>query len=205
MSSATAYGANPAHATPVDESEPLKSEHHFQYSAEKREAEGLCNRFAADRPGTLLQIVRPTVVGGPNVSNYIFRAMDKTVNFRPIGLNPEIQLVHEDDAAAALVAIVRSKLPGAFNLTGDGTMRLSDAYHRIGARVIPLPLGAMFAVADFAWKRGWSNVIEAPAAASYFVAYPWLISNRRLKTEVGFQPKYTTQETLDAFLAAKGR
>ena len=46
MSSGTAYGANPDHAIPVSEFEPLKDKWHFQYSAEKREGEGLCRRFA---------------------------------------------------------------------------------------------------------------------------------------------------------------
>lgn len=202
MSSATAYGANPRHARPVDESEPLRDEFHFQYSAEKREAEGLFRRFAADRPGTLLQIARPCVVGGPNVSNFIFRGMDKAITFRALGMDPEIQLVHEDDAAAALVAIVESKAPGAFNVAGDGAMTISEAGRRMGARVAPLPLPALLALAGFLWRRN-LGLVEAPAGFVYFVAYPWLVSNRRLKEELGFRFRHSTSETLDAFLHAR--
>jgi UDP-glucose 4-epimerase len=203
MSSATAYGANALHAIPVDESAPLQESHHFQYSAEKREAEGLVWRFAADRPGVLVQVVRPCVVGGPHVSNFIFRAMDKPVTFRAAGMDPLVQLVHEDDCAAALVAIVQSRRPGAFNVAGEGPLKLSETYRRVGARVVPLPLPALLAVADLAWKRGWTQVTEAPAGFVYFIAHPWLVSNRRLRDELGFTFKYTAADTLDAFLAAR--
>jgi UDP-glucose 4-epimerase len=201
MSSASAYGANPRHARPLDESAPLADEFHFQYSAEKREAEGLFRRFAADRPGTLLQIARPCVVGGPNVSNFIFRSMLKPVTFRAIGHDPELQLVHEDDVAAALVAIVERKAPGAFNVAGDGLMRLTEVGRRLGARVLPLPLPGLHALVDQAWRKG-VKFVEAPAGFVYFIAYPWLVSNRRLKEELGFRFRHTSEGTLDAFLAA---
>ena len=203
MSSATAYGANPAHARPVDEAEPLKDRHHLQYSAEKREAEGLFHRFAADRPGTLLQVARPVVVGGPNVSNFIFRTLDKPVGFRALGHDPESQLVHEDDCAAAVVAILDSRRPGAFNVAADGTMPLSAVYRRIGARTIALPLPLLLALARTAWERRWAKIAEAPPEFVYFVVYPWLVSNRRLKEELGFRFRHTMEETLEAFLTSR--
>lgn len=203
MSSATAFGAHPGHDHPLDVDEPLKGAYHMQYSAEKREAEGLCRRFAADRPDVLLQIARPTVVGGPNVSNFIFRAMDKPVTFRAAGHDPEVQLVHEDDCAAAVVAILSSRRAGAWNIAADGGLRISQAYRRVGARVVPLPLPALLAIAGTAWTRGWSRIIEAPPEFVYFITYSWRVSNRRLKEELGFRFGYSAEETLDAFVAAR--
>ncbi len=203
MSSATAYGANPSHTTLLDEEEPLLDGYHLQYSAEKREAEGLFRRFAADRPGTILQIARPCVVGGPNVSNYIFRTMDKAVHFRPLGVDPDSQLVHEDDCAAALAAIVESRRPGIWNIAGDGLLKLSEVYRRLGTRVVPLPMPILLSVASAAWRRGWTRVTEAPPEFVYFVRYPWLVSNRRIREELGFRFRYDTSATLAAFLAAR--
>jgi UDP-glucose 4-epimerase len=203
MSSATSYGANAAHATPVSEDEPQKDQYHLQYSREKREAEEICRRFAADRPGTLLQMARPCVVGGPNVSNFIFRAMDKKVNFRAVGKDPEVQLVHEDDCADAVLAIVESDLPGAFNVAGDDTMRISQTYEHLGARVLAIPLHAMIGIAGAAWRKQWTQVSEAPPEFVFFVAFPWLVSNQRLRTELGWKPRHSARATLDAFLAAR--
>jgi len=203
MSSGTAYGAHPEHGAPVSESTPLKSHHHFQYSAEKREAEELCRRLAADRPGTLLQIPRPCVVGGPHVDNYIFRSVDKAVTFRPLGRRCQLQLVHEDDCADAIVAILDSELPGAFNIAGDGVLSLDYVYRRLGVRAVPLPLRVLKAVAGMAWTRGWTELTEAPPEFLSFIAYPWLISNRRVKEEVGYAFRYTAAETLTAYLASR--
>lgn len=203
MSSGTAYGANPAHAQPLDESTPLKWNYHFQYSAEKRDAEEICRRFAADRAGVLLQIGRPCVVGGAHVSNYIFRTIDKPVTFRGLGVHGQVQLVHEDDAAEAVVAILDSKLPGAFNIAGDGLMSWEELHARLGVRALTLPVPLIRSIIKTAWEHGWEKMTEAPPEFLDFVVHPWLLSNRRLKEEVGFQPRYSTEQTLEAFLASR--
>ncbi len=203
MSSGTAYGAHPDHATPVSEDTPLKWNHHFQYSAEKREGEELCRRFEADRPGTLLQIARPCVVGGPNVSNYIFRAIEKQLNFRVLGHDNQMQLVHEDDCAAAIVAIVDSKLPGAFNIAADGAMKMSEIHKRMKVRALVLPAAVLRTIASQGWDKGWSQVTEAPPEFLNFIIYPWLVSNRRLKEEVGFTFSHTAEDTLASFIKAQ--
>jgi UDP-glucose 4-epimerase len=205
MSSATAYGAHPSHAAPVDESEPLKDRHHFQYSAEKREAEGLFRRFAADRPRTLLQMARPVVVAGPNVSNFIFRSMERPFAARPLGADPRVQLVHEEDCAAALVAIVASRRPGAFNVAADGSLPLSEIARRLGTRLVSLPMPLLRGLVAASWRAGWTSVSEAPPGYVDFIKYPWSVSNRRLKEEVGFRFRYTAEETFESYRAARPR
>jgi UDP-glucose 4-epimerase len=203
VSSATAYGAHPAHAAPLDESEPLKDRHHFQYSAEKREAEGLFRRFAEAHREVLLQIARPVVVGGPNVSNFIFRSMERPLAARPRGVDPDVQLVHEEDCAMALAAIVESRLPGAFNVAADGSLRLTEIGRRLGTRVVALPMPVLRGLVASAWRAGWTSVSEAPPGYLDFIRYPWCVSNRRLKEEVGFRFRFTAEETLEAYRAAR--
>ncbi len=203
MSSATAYGAHPEHRTPLDESAPLRPGYHFQYSAEKREAEGLVEAFARAHPEVLVQVARPVVVAGPHVSNFIIRSMEKSFTLRPRGAGAPVQLVHEDDCAAALVAIVRSRRPGAFNVAADGTLALREAIDKLGTTALPVPLPLVYAAASIAWKLGLTRIAEAPPGFVWFVAYPWLVSNRRLKDELGFQFRYDCRATLDAYLAAR--
>lgn len=203
MSSVSAYGANPAHTAPVDESEPLKERWHFQYSAEKREAEGLVARFAAERPGTLVQVARPCTVGGPNVSNFIFRSLDRPLTLRPAGRDPAVQMVHEDDLAAAVAAIVASRAPGAFNVAADGLPTLGECHRRLGVTALPVPLPLLRALMGLAWRRGWRGLAEAPPEFLHFLAWPCLVSNRRLKQEVGFRFAHDALGTLEAYRAAR--
>ncbi len=203
MSSGTAYGAGPDHATPLEESEAARDHHGFQYAAEKAEGEALCRRFVEGRPDTLLQIVRPAVVGGPNVANFIFRAIDRRLFFRPAGMDPELQLVHEDDVARALVRIVTSKAEGAFNLAPDDALPLSEAARLAGARSVVLPFPLLYALCALGWRLNIRQIAEAPAPFLYYVGYPWLISNRRLKEELGFRFRHGSRETLESYLAAR--
>jgi len=205
LSSATAYGAHPDHAVPLDESAPLRPGFHFQYPAEKREAEGLVRAFAEAHPEVLVQVARPVVVAGPHVANFIFRSMERRPAVLPRGFDPELQLVHEEDCAAALAAILRSRLPGAFNVAADGTLRLGEAVARLGRRPLRLPLAAMRAIAWVGWKAGWNAVTEAPPGFVWFVAFPWMVSSRRLKEEVGFRFRHDCEATLAAYLAARDR
>jgi UDP-glucose 4-epimerase len=202
MSSATAYGAHPAHAEPVDESAPLRELHHFRYSRQKRECELLVKRFAEERPGTLVQVCRAPVAGGPGVDNFIFRSARRRLVFKAAGLDPAIQLVYEDDLAAAVSAIVASDVPGAFNVAPDDTVRLTEAYGAFGRRrVVPLPLPLLVRANGLAWRRGWTSLTEAPGEFAYFISYPFLVSSRRIESELGFRCAYTTRETLSATLA----
>ena len=203
MSSATAYGAGPDHATPLAESEPPRDHRGSQYAAEKAEGEELCRRFAAERPGTLLQIVRPAIVGGPNVSNFIFRWIEKPIFFLPRGLDPAMQFVHEDDVARALSAIVDSKAEGAWNVAPDDTLTVRRAVAIAASPCLTLPLVCLYSLARVAWTLDLKQVIEAPAPFLNYLAYPWLVSNRRIREELGFEFRYGSQETLESFLAAR--
>jgi len=202
-SSATAYGANPDNDHPLEETDPLNEYHHFQYSKEKREAEGMFQEYSKDHPEVLLQTVRPCIVSGPSFSNFIFRMVEKPVTLRVIGKDPEIQLVHEDDCCAAMAAVIKSRLPGTFNIATTDSMPLSEAYKQTGVRAVPVPLKLMHAIVSLAWRMNWTWLTEAPPGFVYFVTYPWVVSTRRLTQEVKFTPRYTTRETMEAYLSAR--
>jgi UDP-glucose 4-epimerase len=201
-SSGTAYGASASHAEPVDESAELLPQHHFQYSAEKREAEGLFAEYGRAHPETLLQTVRPVVVIGPHVSNFIVRSMQKPLSMRPLGSDPTFQLVHEDDCAAAIVAILASRLPGAFNVTAPGVVPMSEVLAKFGARALPVPAAVMWATAFVAWHLRLTSLSEGPPEFVRFVTLPWKVSGRRLQEEVGFRCKYDAAAAFASYLAA---
>jgi UDP-glucose 4-epimerase len=202
-SSGTAYGAHAEHATPLDESAPLRPRHHFQYSAEKREAEGLFTAHAQAHPGTLLQVVRPTVVIGPNVSNFIIRSMQKPLSLRPAGYDPTFQVVHEDDCAGAIVAVVLSRRPGAFNITAPGIIPMSLVQARLGSRALPVPPAVMLGAAFLAWHLRLTSLAEGPPEFVRFVTLPWKVSSRRLEQEVGFCFRHDARAAFESYLAAR--
>jgi UDP-glucose 4-epimerase len=71
--SAAAYGAFPDNPVPLTEDDPVRGVSAFSYTRDKTEADRLCQLWAARYPDRTMTIVRPCVVFGPNVDNYLMR------------------------------------------------------------------------------------------------------------------------------------
>ena len=46
--------------------------------------------------------------------------------------------------------------------------------------------------------------VEAPPGQLDFVRYPWIASNEKIKRELDWTPRYTSRETFEIALRAKG-
>ena len=66
-----------------------------------------------------------------------------------------------------------------------------------------MPLKLYRRIAAASWKLRLPNV-EAPPGQIEFVLHPWIASNEKLKTELGWTPRYTSRETFEITMRAKG-
>ncbi len=82
-SSATAYGAFPDNPKPIAEDWPVRGQPDFSYARHKADADRICQLWAASHPDRTMTIVRPSIVFGPGVDNYISRTWH-TSSFLPI-------------------------------------------------------------------------------------------------------------------------
>ena len=76
-SSATAYGAFPDNPVPLTEDDPVRGVPDFEYARDKAESDRLCQLWALENPERTMTIVRPCIVFGPTVDNYILRPLDQ--------------------------------------------------------------------------------------------------------------------------------
>src|ERR671919_343274 len=74
-SSATAYGAFPDNPVPLTEDHPVRGVPSFEYARDKAESDRVCQVWANQHPDRTMTIVRPTVVFGPTVDNFIVRML----------------------------------------------------------------------------------------------------------------------------------
>ena len=72
-SSTTAYGAFPDNPIPITEDWPVRGVPEFEYARDKAECDRLCQLWALQHPDREMTIVRPCIVFGPNVDNYLLR------------------------------------------------------------------------------------------------------------------------------------
>lgn len=203
-SSATAYGAFPDNPKPIAEDWPVRGAPDFSYAKHKADSDRICQLWALQNPDAVMTIVRPSIVFGPSVDNYIVRAIENNP-FIPIldGVDEEFQLVHEDDVVTALFALLDGKHAGAFNLAGDGLLTWRRSAELIGKKTREISLKNMKRFSGLLWRLHVPRT-EAPPGNLDFIRYPWVVSTEKLKSTAGWQPRYDTLETYKVTMRSKG-
>jgi UDP-glucose 4-epimerase len=203
-SSATAYGAWPDNPVPMGEDQPVRGVPDYEYARDKTEIDRMTQLWAATHPETTVTIVRPAIVFGPTVDNYIIRAWQNLpFVVLPDGVDSEWQLVHKDDLTDGLLRLLADRRAGAFNVTGDGTIRFSEMAALAGKPTRNMSSRIYKRLTQAAWKLRLPRA-EAPGGMVAFMRYPWIMSNEKLKAQTGWSPRYTTRETFEIALRAKG-
>ncbi len=203
-SSATAYGAFPDNPKPIAEDWPVRGQPDFSYARHKADADRICQLWALENPDRVMTIVRPSIVFGPNVENYISRSW-KNSSFMPIldGVDQDFQLVHEDDVVSAIVGLLDAKAGGAFNVGGDGTITWGESAEMVGTKTREMSMKMTRRIYGAAWALH-APRIESPPGNLNFIRYPWVVSNEKLKSEIGWQPSADTREVFVETMYAKG-
>jgi UDP-glucose 4-epimerase len=204
-SSTTAYGAWPDNPVPLREDHPVRGMPNYEYARDKTEIDRMCQLWAARHPDRAMTIVRPCIVFGPSVDNYIVRFWEYAP-FIPLidGTDAELQYVHEDDVVEALSRLLTEGKDGIFNLTGDGTVRLSEGAALAGLKTRNVPFGTYRRLAAALWRLRLPRA-EAPPGQLDFTRYPWIASNEKIKRELDWSPQYTSRDAFEAALRAKGK
>ena len=201
-SSATAYGAFPDNPVPIHEEQPVRGVPDFEYARDKTECDRLCQLWALRHPDRVMTIVRPCIVFGPNVDNYIVRAWTKQPFFADFG-GPDqpVQFVHEDDVVEALTTLLEGRHAGAFNLAGDGTMTWRECAEMIGTTIRRVPQKLFWRFGQMMWRL---HAAETPPGNLHFIIHPWVVSTDKLKA-TGWSPRHTSRETFEITMRTHGK
>ena len=202
-SSTTAYGAFPDNPVPLTEDDPVRGAPDFSYARDKADADRLCQLWALQHPERTMTIVRPCLVFGEQMDNYILDLWLKTPFRADFGLpDPPMQFVHVDDLADALIRLLEGRHPGAYNVAADGYVTVAEAGDMIGLRSQRVPYNLYKRLAAVLWETYVSHV---PPGQLEFIVHPWVASNRKLKDATGWSPRYTSRETFEVTMRAKGK
>jgi UDP-glucose 4-epimerase len=201
--SGVAYGAFPDNPVPLTEDDPVRGVAGFTYARDKTESDRLCQLWALKYPERVMTIVRPCIVFGPNVDNYLVRLWTKQPFAVDAGtIDNQIQFVHEDDVVEGITALLLGRHGGAFNVAGDGLMTNRECAELIGVPIRRMPLRVYRGLARVMWKLRQS---EVPPGGIDFAVYSWLLSNEKLKRTTGWTPKYSSRETFEITMRAHGK
>ena len=201
--SGVAYGAFADNPVPLTEDDPVRGVAGFTYARDKTESDRLCQLWAATHPERVMTIVRPCIVFGPNVDNYLVRLWTKQPFAVDVGtIDRQIQFVHEDDVVEGITGLLLGRHAGAFNVAGDGLMTNRECAELIGVPIRKMPLRVYRGLARVMWRLRQS---EVPPGGIEFALHSWLLSNEKLKRTTGWSPKYTSRETFEITMRAHGK
>jgi nucleoside-diphosphate-sugar epimerase len=224
-SSVAAYGFHPDNPIGMTEDWPVRPAARLFYAQEKAELEQLLAgeteappSGAADK-SPALYLLRPPVVLGPHavgakdplpapLTALAQGALGLAGRFGVPILAPApelpLQVIHEDDVGQALLRCVTGDgPPGAYNIAAEGLVTVADVLRELGLTPLPVPGGviqraaraaAMIPLPDFAPPV--TEWIEA-------LSHPAIMDTSKAKRELGWQPRYTAQETLRVTLGRR--
>ena len=119
------------------------------------------------------------------------------------GERPEMQFVHEDDAARVFLRAIEMEASGYFHAVGEGTISLTRLARMGGRRVVGLPAGILYPAVDMLWKAH-APRINCPSGFIDFVRYRWTASGDMTREALGLGPVRSSEEAVIAMLEARG-
>lgn len=206
-SSVGAYSRGPKDEE-VDETWPTGGTPTSFYSRHKVAVEKQLDRFEAANPETRVVRLRPALIFkdeaateirrlfvGPFLPNFMLRrnlllALPRIERLR-------FQAVHSEDVGQAFLRAVLAPVDGAFNLAAEPPISGGELAERLGVRSFPVPPGLVRGLADLSWRLRLQPT--PPGWLDMALAVP-LMSSRRAREKLGWQPRHSSLEALEELL-----
>ena len=195
-STTTVYGASsrdPAMFT--EDMEPRRAPR-AGYAKDVAEVEGYVRGFARRRPDVRVTMLRGANVVGPHVTSPLTSYFRLPVIPTVFGHDPRLQFLHEQDLLDALRHATLTDVAGTFNVAGDGIMMLSQAVRRLQRPSVALP---PFAVGNVGSLLRSARLADFSPEQLGLLTYGRGVDTTRMRTELGFEPAYSTAEAFADF------
>jgi 1-acyl-sn-glycerol-3-phosphate acyltransferase len=199
LSSAEVYGASHHNIGFLAESRMLMRQEKKTPANRWLELESLAAFYLCEGRETRLVILRPAATPSTDGADYFSRLLKKRLAVTLAGYDPSIQLLSPEDLAGAVRGAVEQRVRGVYNVAPDGAMPLRAALRIAGARRLPVPRTLQRLVRFAPARAGLCHSIEQLD----YTRYSWTVSNKKMKSELGFSPRRSSAEALREFRAAR--
>jgi UDP-glucose 4-epimerase len=119
-----------------------------------------------------------------------------------LGFDPRLQLLHADDATAALAAVAENPVRGPVNVAPEGSISLSRLLRVARRPALPIPHPLFGPALERLGKRLGTGPLYGDAVR--LLRFGRGVDNRRLREEVGFEPRYDVDAAVRDFAAKVG-
>lgn len=199
LSSIVAYGAWPDNPVPLTEEHPLRPNPDYPYGVHKGQVERLCREFSQEYPQIACVVLRPPGILGPcargPLADFLRRPRAVIID----GGHAAGQFVHEDDLVDLIEKSLRSDARGPFNATPDDWLPWREIWSGAGKKLLNFPWPIARRVFGLLWRMERLNCVTHPGQVN-LARFPLVASNEKARRELGWQPAYTTLQTVQSFL-----
>ena len=117
------------------------------------------------------------------------------------GFDPRLQLLHEEDAAEAIVRATVADHEGAFNVAGEGVVLLSQAIDIMGGRATPI----LPPYARWLSRLGLKTIVrvDLPAYLADVLAFGSVMDCSSLEAVFGWRPAHSSRQAMDSLAEGK--
>jgi UDP-glucose 4-epimerase len=198
-STTLAYGADPSHPNYLREASTLKGGAHSAFIRDKVEVETQTAQFAQKHPDRVVTILRFAPLVGPRADTLASTYLSGSSCPVLMGFDPLVQLLHAEDAIGATVATVHKDVRGAINIGAPGVLPLSQVVKLAGKTSVPLPRILLRPLAETLWT---ARLGDFPPGMVDFLKYLCVGDLRRMREELGFEPRLNIRDTVRSFAAS---
>ena len=195
-STTTVYGASSRDPAMFTEDMEPRQAARSGYAKDVAEIEGYVRGFARRRPDCTVTMLRCANVIGSHVTSPLTSYFRLPVIPMVIGFDARMQFLHENDLFHVLHHAVLGDAHGTFNVAGDGMLMLSQAIRRLQRPILPLPA---FAVGNVGSILRSARIADFSPEQLAFLTYGRGVDTTRMRDELGFEPRYTTEEAFADF------
>ncbi len=161
------------------------------------ELEEYFDNFARRHPQIVCCMLRYQPELGADLDSPLVRYLTLPVVPVQLGYDPRLQLLHADDATAAIVAAVATPVRGPVNVAPSGSISLSRTLRLCRRTTVPVP-HPLFepALSRLGGRLGAGGLVGDGVR---MLRYGRGVDNSRLRREIGFEPTYDATATVRDF------
>jgi len=171
------------------------------FAKDSLDIEGYARGLGRRRPDVSVTILRLANMIGPAMDTTLSRYLAGPLVPTMFGRDARLQLLHEQDALGALERAAMAGKAGTFNIGADGIIMLSQAIRRAGRIAVPVPGFGVWALDSL---RRANHYNEISRDQFDYLSYGRVMDTIRMRTELGYQPKWTTAEAFDDYVRGRG-
>lgn len=145
------------------------------------ELESYAHQFADKRRDVDVSVLRLADVAGPGLRGSLGRVLHRKIAPMVAGFDPRVQLLHVDDAVAAVADVLTAGVTGTLNVAPDDVLLWSHLVRLAGRWPVPLP------------------AVLVPEQLRSLLRFGSAVDNDKLRRSTGWAPKYGTREALHAW------